>query len=185
MQIQDAIGELLYIGIVAEKGRCFGKKWSLRYRKILKCHIKILSELLDSMIKNHTEVDSTIAKFVEICDNNVEIGKFYKISDDVKNQLYEKSIKWERGKCNYYKVDKLMQLIMKDLLGEVNKFIIKKQNIYYLLNVLHNLPRVYLGERKNSICELSQTGISEEDALLYTFQIMNGNDRKRFDDLLN
>ena len=67
----------------------------------------------------------------------------------------------------------------------MNKFIIKKQNIYYLLNVLHNLPRVYLGERKNSICELSQTGISEEDALLYTFQIMNGNDRKRFDDLLN
>ena len=45
MYTQDIIGELLYIGIVAEKGRCYGVRWRFGYRRILKRHIIALNEL--------------------------------------------------------------------------------------------------------------------------------------------
>ena len=34
MNIQNVIGELLYIGIVAEKGRCYGVRWKFGYKKL-------------------------------------------------------------------------------------------------------------------------------------------------------
>ena len=185
MYTQDVIGELLYIGIVAEKGRCYGKMWNVRYRKILKSHIEILSELLNSMFKDKIEINELMIKFIKVCSRNTEIGKFYKFSDSIKKQLDSKEIDWKRGESNYIEVDKLMILLMEELLGEVNKFILNNRRIYYLLNVLHNLPRVYLGKKKETMCRIRQNSISEKDALLYAFQNMNASDKERFSILLN
>ena len=184
MYKQDVLGELLYIGFVAEKGRCYGKRWNLKYRRILRCHIEVLSKLLDTMIQDQTDISYMMEEFVGTCDNNAEIGKFYRISDKVRNQLDNRKINWERKEHNYAKVNELMVLLMEELLTEVNKFIIKNRNIYYLLNILHNLPRVYLGEEKDTICGLRQGSIPEEDALQYAFQVMNYKDKNKFEILL-
>lgn len=44
MNIQDVIGELLYIGIVAEKGRCYEKGWRFGYKRIIYKHVAALKE---------------------------------------------------------------------------------------------------------------------------------------------
>lgn len=45
MTRQNVIGELLYIGIVAEKGRCYSRRWKLGYKKTLRTHVIALNEL--------------------------------------------------------------------------------------------------------------------------------------------
>ena len=53
MNIQDVIGELLYIGIVAEKGRCYKKVWRFGYKRILYKHVAALNELQKWTITAH------------------------------------------------------------------------------------------------------------------------------------
>ncbi len=53
MTSQNVIGELLYIGIVAEKGRYYGIRWKFGYKKTLRTHIIALSELQKCLQDNN------------------------------------------------------------------------------------------------------------------------------------
>lgn len=168
MYIQDVIGELLYIGIVAEKGRCYGVRWKFGYKKILKKHIWGLAELQKCLQSSDSDAVLIINNFVRLCNSNKEIGKLYFFSDKEDNVLNIK----KDGK-NFNRINKLMDALFADLKIEIDRPFIHKRKVYDLLCALHNLPRVYLGENKNTLCELKQQAICEEDAIKYSFQNMN------------
>lgn len=176
MYIQEIIGELLYIGIVAEKGRCYGTRWKIGYKKILKKHIIALNELQQCLQLMDIEKSCIkINEFILICEKNAEIGKFYKFSNKKLNNV-------ESGK-NYINVNRLINIIFNELLVEVKKTFINKRKVYDLLCALHNLPRVYLGKDKETLCKLEQESISEQEAIEYLFENMNTDMRKKYQNL--
>lgn len=176
MCVQDIIGELLYIGIVAEKGRCYGVNWKLGYKKILRKHIIALNELQRCLHSNDEKMlHSTIESFIVLCEENYEIGKFYKFSNKHPNKFYI-------GK-SYKKVNRLIDRLFIDLLTEINKVCINKRKVYDLLCALHNLPKVYLGRNKETLCNLKQESVSEYDAIKYTFCNMNSSMIKKYQNL--
>ena len=56
--------------------------------------------------------------------------------------------------------------------------------MYDLLCALHNLPRVYFGKDKETLCRLKQEAISEQDAIEYAFDNMNIDMKKKYQHLL-
>ena len=71
MNIQDVIGELLYIGIVAEKGRCYGKRWRFEYKRTLYKHIAALNELQKCLLlTDEKSVNAVIRNFIQVCKEN-------------------------------------------------------------------------------------------------------------------
>ena len=56
--------------------------------------------------------------------------------------------------------------------------------MYDLLCALHNLPRVYFGKDKETLCRLKQEAISEQDAMEYAFDNMNADMKKKYQHLL-
>lgn len=173
MYIQDIIGELLYIGIVAEKGRCYGMRWKFGYKRILKRHIIALSQLQKCLKISDKELScSIINDFFVICEKNSEIAKFYNFSVKKIDELM-------LGK-SYEKINQFMNELFCDLLKEINKPNINKRKVYDLLCALHNLPRVYLGSEKETLCNLKQQAISEEDAIKYTFDNLDTSLRNKY-----
>ena len=176
MYMQDVIGELLYIGIVAEKGRCYGTRWKFGYKKNLKEHIIALNELQKCLqITDEELLYRTIRNFIMLCEKNHEIGKFYSFSD--------KQIEKVKIVNGYERVNRLINELFYDLLIEIKKTYIHKRKVYDLLCALHNLPRVYLGNEKETLCNLMQHNISEEDAIKYSFSNMNSSMRKKYQHL--
>lgn len=178
MYIQDIIGELLYIGIVAEKGRCYGVRWKFGYKKVLKKHIWGLAELQKCLQSSNSDVVLLINNFVRLCNSNTEIGKLYFFSSKGDNELNIR-----RDGKNFNKTNKLMEALFEDLKIELNRLFIHKRKVYNLLCALHNLPRVYLGENKKTLCELKQQAICEEDAIKYSFQNMDDSMREKYQNL--
>lgn len=178
MNIQNVIGELLYIGIVAEKGRCYGTRWKFGYKKTLRRHIFALNELQKCLLlTDEQSVDNVIEKFIVMCSKNHEIGKFYNFSDKKIGDLHVGA--------NSIVVNQLMNQLFLDLTTEIKKTCIQKRKVYDLLCALHNLPRVYLGKDKETLCELMQETISEQDAIEYAFDNMNLDMKKRYRHLMS
>jgi len=177
MNIQNVIGELLYIGIIVEKGRCYGTKWKFGYKKTLRKHIIALNELQQCLFSTNTRtVKSAIENFITMCNENDEIGKFYNFSDKNVSEL--------QVGINSPVVNHLMNQLFFDLIAETKKICIRKRKVYDLLCALHNLPRVYLGKDKETLCGLAQEAISEQDALEYAFNNMNFHMKHKYQHLL-
>lgn len=173
MYIQNVIGELLYIGIVAEKGRCYGTRWKLGYKKILRKHIIALNDLQKSLfLSDEQSVGKVIEEFIAMCNQNYEIGKFYNFRNKETGRLHIGT--------NNIIVNQLMDWLFLDLTAEVRKTHIQKRKVYDLLCALHNLPRVYLGKDKETLCQLMQETISEQDAIKYAFDNMSLDMKKRY-----
>lgn len=177
MNIQNVIGELLYIGIVAEKGRCYGIRWKFGYKKILRRHILALNELQKCLLLADEQlVNTVIEKFIALCNQNREIGKFYNFSDKEIGELHIG--------IDCIVVNQLMNQLFLDLITEIKKTFIKKRKVYDLLCALHNLPRVYLGKDNETLCGLMQEAISEQDAIEYSFDNMSLDMKKKYQNLM-
>ena len=177
MNIQDVIGELLYIGIVAEKGRCYGKRWRFGYKRILYKHVTALNELQKCLLlTDEKAVNAVIRNFIEVCKENSEIGKFYNFSIKEIDELHIG--------INSIVVNRLMDQLFLDLMTEIRKTYIRNREVYDLLCALHNLPRVYLGKDKETLCGLKQEAISEQDAIEYAFDNMSTDMKKKYQHLL-
>ncbi len=173
MVIEDVVGELLYIGFVAEKGRCYGIKWKSNYKKTLTNHIYLLKELLDLLIENdETHIDSQINNFINKCKENYEIGKFYNFKGNNMDSFIHG--------LSYDEINCLIKMMLDDLLSELDKIIVSKRKIYDLLCSLHNLPRVYLGKGKETLCDINQEAISVKDALEYSYKNMSIELREKY-----
>lgn len=180
MYKQDVIGELLYIGFVAEKGRC-GGKWKISYKKTLKHHLLALSKLLEAMFDKSANMNSVIKEFLATGVNNPQIRKFYPISEDVISQIENDTIIWEESIKEFNKVNYLMKLLMEDAIVEISSMFTDRKKIHNIIRAFHNLPRVYLGKGKETLCELSQIEITQEEALQYAFQNMNEAHKKKYE----
>lgn len=166
MSIQNVIGELLYIGIVAEKGRCYGTVWKIGYKTVLRKHIYVLKELQKSLvICDEKKFFESLEDLKKLCSENHEVGKFYNFSNEPKDLVYSSE--------NYCSINSLMDALFSDLVTEINKTFIDKKKVYDILCVLHNLPRVYLGKENDTFCCICQDCISAKDALNYSYDIMN------------
>ena len=173
MNKQEIVAELLYIGFVAEKGRCYNRMWQINYRKTIRKHIKIMAKLND-VLNDIADFDCVLNELFFACRHNKEIGKFYNFTVDINK------IKLEDKYINYPQVNGLMQDLINDLDKEVNKVFVNNKKVYYLLCSLHNLPRVYFGRDNKTLCQLGQLSISEEEALEYSYSNMNAKERERY-----
>lgn len=173
MYFQDVIGELLYIGIVAEKGRCYGVRWKYGYKEILKRHIFALNELQKCLQSADDKIAyAEINNFLKVCDSISEIGKFYNFS--------YKQVEGLRNGKEYCKVNRLINRLFVDLEKEIRRPYIRKRRVYDILCALHNLPRVYLGKNKKTLCNLEYDAISEQDAIEYALSNMNSKMKKEY-----
>ncbi len=173
MYAQDIIGELLYIGIVAEKGRCYGQMWKRGYKNVLKTHLSKLYKLQKCLqMDNSKQIIVTINDFMLTCNEIKEIGRFY--------HFVNESIDRVCFGTNIPKVDMLMDDLFEELMREMNKIFLNKKRIYSLLNVMHNLPRVYLGEHKQTLCQYEHMEISEQLALEYAYANMEDEMKKKY-----
>lgn len=184
MYKQDVIGELLYIGFVAEKGRC-GGRWKIGYKKILKHHLNALSMLLDTMFDEKENINSVIKEFIAVSIKDSQIRKFYPFSDAMISQIENETMKWEENPKEFNKVNYLMKLLMNDAMTEINCIFTDRKKICNIIRSLHNLPRVYLGKGKITLCELNQREITQEEALEYAFNNMDEIYRKKYEMILN
>ena len=114
MYIQNIVGELLYIGTVAEKNRSSGR-WKVGYKKTLRRHIIALNELQKCLDSSDIEVScSRIKKFIEVCEENHEIGECY---PQLTNKRIDEAVTGQ--KCE--SVNRLVSEIFADLLTEMEK----------------------------------------------------------------
>lgn len=173
MKMQDVIGELLYIGFGAEKGRCYKKWWGIQYRNTLTNHLKILQKL-NNILLNGGDVDDVLCEFIQLCKKNRDIGKFYNIS------LRAEDIEWGEEGDKFDTINRFMEAVLADILIELNRVFINKKTILSYLRIIHNLPRVYLGKNKKTLCNIHQPAISEKDALKFSYQNMNEQERLRY-----
>ena len=101
MNWQNIIAELLYIGIVAEKGRCYGVRWKYGYKKTLRKHIKALNLLQVSLQSDNIEKKKdALNSFINICNKN----RNYSVT--LRNpQFLHKVEKWEGSEKNQRNVN--------------------------------------------------------------------------------
>lgn len=169
MNYQNIIAVLLYIGLVAEKGRCYGGRWKIGYKKTLKNHIRALQLLQKSLQSDDLQKKKEVINdFFIISIENPDFGKFYTHTIE---KIKQHPIS-ETDSIHWMKVDKLFDELFSDLLTELNRLFPSYKKIYYLLCALHNLPRVYFDSNKQG---LSGDGgyITEDEALQYAYSFIH------------
>jgi len=170
LNYQNILAELLHIGLVAEKGRCYGRRWKCGYKKALRNHVKALHLLQVSLQSDNLQKKKdAISDFIIICNNNPDFGRFY---THAFGKIKETKIQ-ETDLIHCMKVDTLFDELFFDLLAELNRFIPSHKKIYYLLCALHNLPRVYFNRSKQGLSGENGGSITEDEALQYAFSTMN------------
>ena len=160
MSNEKMICKILYIGIVAERGRCYKRIWNIGYKRTLKIHINSLLEV-SKLLNDTSNSRLVLEEFLCTCYKNKEIGKFYnaynfKYIESVKNESY-----------SYQKVNELIYVLLLEVANQLNKFIVNKMKVYMLLNMLHNLPKVYFAEIKDDSDEFKKMSIEVKDAIDY------------------
>lgn len=171
-------GELLYMGLVYEKGRCkSGGVWRNTYSKSLKKHISILNEIAMCMQKEfEKDKDNIFLRKIynEIqCDNILrDIYPFNKNIGELNMNNFV--ITDCSNENSHIKINNLIIKLLEDVLFEIDKGLKKdKEKICRLLFSLHNLPRVYLNKKSYTLYSLGQAGIGMDDALKYSRMSMN------------
>lgn len=173
MNVQDVIGELLYIGFVAEKGRCYKKWWGIQYRNTLINHLRILQKL-NNILLYGGDVDDALCEFIQLCKKNHDIGKFYNIS------LCAGDIEWGKAGDKYDTINRFIEAVLADIFLELNRVFVNKKTILSYMRIIHNLPRVFLGKGKKTLCNVQQVAISEKDAIKFSYQNMNEQERLKY-----
>ena len=165
MKTECALAEIVYIGLVAEKGRCYGTMWTRKYKEILKLHILELRKII-YLFLDASKIDDVLEEFREICEKEYEIGKFYANVD------WKSDVTWLCSKESHTKIIRLMIILLDEVELELNKLFVNKRKVYILLNSLHNLPRVFFDENEETICNMRHETISEEDAFKYAYEYL-------------
>ena len=178
MEKNAVFGELLYVGLVFEKGRYRSSGiWKYTYSKSFKKNISLLREIAKCMQKEFEKEEDNIFMrkiYSEIkCDNILKDA--YPFNIDINNVNMKTCIITDCNNENkYIKIIILIIKLLEDILFELDKGIKKdKEKIGRLLFSLHNLPRVYLKKEANTLCSLRQESITVDNALEYSRMSMN------------
>lgn len=177
MEKNAVFGELLYIGLVFEKGRCRSSGiWKRSYSKSLKNHIGLLREIVKCM-QSEFDIEKDNYFLINICskiqcDNVLKRVYPFNASIDLNKRNYLITV------CNsnneHVKIIELMIKLLENMLFELDKGFRKdKEKIHRLVFASHNLPRVYLSKGEYTLCMLGQEGINVETALEYSKMSMS------------
>lgn len=173
MEKNSVFGELLYIGLVFEKGRFKSRGlWKIKYIKNMKKHLKLLLKLAECIKEEfRLEEDNNILKIIcdKIkCDN--ELKKYYPFAFTFNElDLNDMMITSCKSENKHIEIINLIIKLLQDGLAELNMGLKKdKKKIGEIIFSLHNLPRVYLNKEGNTLCLLQQEGITVNEALEYS-----------------
>lgn len=187
MEKYSIFGELLYIGFVCEKGRCKSTGlWKWGYKKVLYKHIVLLKQMIQCMLVSEITDDdvSILKKLIELIQTEEDIGRYYPIDGETIKKLQD---------CNFLIVKTIdsnrnnnsVNLLMNDITTEIlenlsNGIIVNKKKITMLIKAIHNLPRVYLGNDTQTICNINQPSIGYKDAIEYSFSYMDKDTKQKY-----
>lgn len=159
------LGEALYRLSVYEKGRCNPSKiwWTKKYVTQLVNSINFMGEMIQSLSdENITPYDYEIVRKI------IESKKMLCFNEALLNQLKENNYDLSSidNLSSYKEVNQLMSNIIEQLKQTIKLLNKKnKQKIWYLLQALHNLPRVYLSPRQESMFNYPSSSITFDVAL--------------------
>lgn len=159
------LGEALYRLSVYEKGRCTPNKiwWTKKYVTQLVDSINFM----DEMVKSVSDENITAHDY-EIVRKILESKKIFCFDETLLNQWKENNYALSsiHNLSSYKEVNQLMINIIEQLKQTIKSLNKKnKQNIWYLLQALHNLPKVYLSSRQESMFNYPVSSITFDVAL--------------------
>lgn len=160
MNINCFIGELLYIGTSAEKGRCSTSGWPIGYKRVLKIHLSELKKTAN-LYTDSANAKQVLERFRRICNNKRSIGKYY---DSVDWDGFPFS---EEINNSYPQIVNYICQLLDTALLELGKIRTDKRKVSKILRCLHNLPRVFLSENEGVH---KQMRASEKDVIAYMLQ---------------
>lgn len=173
MEKNEVLGEILYVGLVFEKGRCKNSGiWKMSYVKSLKKHIRLLKVITECMKKPFREMEDNICLH-KVCSeilNDTTLRKHYPFWNVENIMCSERSLITNCQNENIHmEIVCFLDRLLEDIILELNKGIRKnKEKINRIIFSAHNLPRVYLNEEATSLCLLKQEGISPQEAFAYS-----------------
>jgi len=178
MEKHSVFGELLYIGLVYEKGRCRSDGiWKLTYTKSLKRHIELLKRIAQCM-QNEFNIEEDNIFLEKVCCEiqcDAELNGYYPLNKSLgKSDLDSYIITNCSNENKYDLIIKFIIKLLEDILYELNKGLRKnKEKICRMIFSAHNLPRVYLSKKNDTLCLLHQDGITFSEALEFSKLSMN------------
>ncbi|MBP1903782.1 hypothetical protein J2Z32_000394 [Paenibacillus turicensis] len=186
MRKNNIYGEILYIGLVAEKGRVFNEIWKYNYRKTLKLHVsmwqKILMRMCDTAYNNEDE--QLLREFFELCKKRKDIGKYYNTLIESFSEIEQIITTCTENVDNTHEETVIISL-MNDLFLELTellkpKLIVDRKKIHLVIRVLHNLPRFFLQNPQTYIYGLKNVASSFYDVIEYSFGNMDQDMKDRY-----
>ncbi len=186
MKKSHLYGEILYIGLVAEKGRVFGQLWRSSYRKTLRIHIALWQKIIKRMIVSdyREEDEQLVMEFIELCKKRNEIGKYYKTLIDSFSELEQKVLICAE-KVPHSQEEKVIINFMNDLVIELTELLKprmlgNRNKIYLTIRALHNLPRIFLSNSQAHIYGLNNVASTFHDVIEFSFSNMDQEMQNRF-----
>lgn len=186
MKKNNIYGEILYIGLVAEKGRVFSEMWKFNYRKTLKIHVAIWQRILMRMSDTaYTKEDEQLLRdFIELCKNRKDIGRCYNTLIESFSEI-EQKINTRIENVQNTKEDTVIINLMNELILELTellkpKLIVDRKKIHLTIRVLHNLPRFFLQNPQTYIYRLKNVASNFHDVIEYSFGNMNQEMKNRY-----
>ena len=179
-------GELLYIGLNAEKGRAKSRGfWKTGYKASLIKHMTFMRKIIIRMnISVFDENDRELMKeFLDICENEKSIAVFYNISQDIKKTLRScEQLAFTSSTTDHFanSLNALLLRLVDDLLESLKVKSIDKEKVFILVRALHNLPRFYLNEKSETLFNIRQSQITYEDAVKYAFDNMDNVSKEKY-----
>ena len=172
MERNSVLGELLYIGLLFEKGRCKGRGiWKHSYTKSLKKHVELLKKIAEQM-QGQFQIEEDNIYLINVCNeiqNDRELKRYYPFDKVPTIGKKESKITGCEDENRHIEIISLIINLLDDILLELDKGLRKdKEKICKMIFSLHNLPRVYLNKKEQTLCSLGQDSITSDEALEYS-----------------
>ena len=160
---------ILEIGIVSEKGKQEGQLWKFGERKRLRKECEFWKNIIECIKREMAGEDAFDFMFDEM-DKMVKDHHITSYSWIVERKDELKKAE-SYTECNSDDMD-FVNCLLTELLHDLSLEIDKrngKNNVYRLLAVMHNLPRIFYGE---DLLGGSKTRITLEDAIAFSMLSM-------------
>lgn len=191
MEKYTTLSELLYVGLVFEKGRCKSSGiWKRTYRKSLIEHIELLHKIAVCLETESSleDVNSALQEVLNQIESNSILKQHYPITNQ-SIMLWKKGeqiITYAEEPNEGISISNLMVQLLEDILIELNKNVfMNKKKVSMLITSLHNLPRVYMDSDYETLVNLTMNGISIGEAIEYMKLSLYNDTKIRYQQFIN
>ena len=166
-----ALGELLYIISNYEKGRIKTTGiWGIKYKKSLLESLEIMSKIIELLAGDKDVSHEEMMPIMQFCRKNINII-FSTKTLDITNENSMICLAASKDQCKMSSKSEVI-FCMREITNRCFDLIANKEKgyklqIFYLLMAFHNLPKVYLDVKAETLCNIGVCPISEEEAIKY------------------